>query len=141
MIQSFYSYVFTQKKGKYVIVKPCTQMFLASLLYKLKIINSLNVYQEVNGYTNCNNTIEYNRVLVNEKEQFIDTYYSHENKTHLLLGRKVMTSLDSILKGRDITLLTKVHLVKAVVFPVVMYRCESWIIKKAECQRIDAFEL
>ena len=86
-------------------------------------------------------TIVYNRVLVNEKEQFIDTYYSHENKTHLLLGRKVMTSLDSILKGRDITLLIKVHLVKAMVFPVVMYSCESWIIKKSECQRIDAFEL
>ena len=65
----------------------------------------------------------------------------HEIKTHLLLGRKVMTNLDSILKSRDITLPTKVHLVKAVVFPVVMYGCESWTIKKAECQRIDAFEL
>ena len=57
---------------------------------------------------------------------------SHEIKRHLLLGRKVMTNLDSILKGRDINLLTKVHLVKAMVFPVVMYRCESWTIKKAE---------
>ena len=66
---------------------------------------------------------------------------SHEIKRHLLLGRKVMTNLDSILKSRDITLLTKVHLVKAMVFPVVMYGCESWTIKKAECQRIDAFEL
>ena len=66
---------------------------------------------------------------------------SHEIKRHLLLGRKVMTSLDSILKSRDITLPTKVHLVKAMVFPVVMYGCESWTIKKAECQRIDAFEL
>ena len=66
---------------------------------------------------------------------------SHEIKRHLLLGRKVMTNLDSILKSRDITLPTKVHLVKAVVFPVVMYRCESWTIKKAERQRIDAFEL
>ena len=66
---------------------------------------------------------------------------SHEIKRHLLLGRKVMTNLDSILKSRDITLLTKVHLVKAIVFPVVMYGCESWTIKKAECQRIDAFEL
>ena len=65
----------------------------------------------------------------------------HEIKTHLLIGRKVMTNLDSILKSRDITLPTKVHLVKAVVFPVVMYGCESWTIKKAECQRIDAFEL
>ena len=64
-----------------------------------------------------------------------------EIKTHLLLGRKVMTNLDSILKSRDITLSTKIHLVKAMVFPVVMYGCESWIIKKAEHQRIDAFEL
>ena len=66
---------------------------------------------------------------------------SHEIKRHLLLGRKVMTNLDSILKNRDITLLTKVHLVKAMVFPVVMYACESWTIKKTEHQRIDAFEL
>ena len=66
---------------------------------------------------------------------------SHEIKRCLLLGRKVMTNLDSILKSRDITLLTKVCLVKAMVFPVVMYGCESWTIKKAECQRTDAFEL
>ena len=66
---------------------------------------------------------------------------SHEIKRCLLLGRKVMTNLDSILKSRDITLLTKVHLVKAMVFPVVMYGCESWTIKKAEHRRIDAFEL
>ena len=66
---------------------------------------------------------------------------SHEIKRRLLLGRKVMTNLDSILKSRDITLPTKVHLVKAMVFPVVMYGCESWTIKKAEGQRIDAFEL
>ena len=66
---------------------------------------------------------------------------SHEIKRCLLLGRKVMTNLDSILKSRDITLLTKVHLVKAMVFPVVMYGCESWTIKKTEHQRIDAFEL
>ena len=66
---------------------------------------------------------------------------SHEIKRRLLLGRKVMTNLDSILKSRDITLPTKVHLVKAMVFPVVMYGCESWTVKKAECQRIDAFEL
>ena len=65
----------------------------------------------------------------------------HEIKRCLLLGRKVMTNLDSILKSRDITLSTKVHLVKAMVFPVVMYGCESWTVKKAECQRIDAFEL
>ena len=66
---------------------------------------------------------------------------SHKIKEHLLLGRKVMTNLDSILKGKDITLATKVRLVKAMVFPVVMYGCESWTIKKAEHQRIDAFEL
>ena len=66
---------------------------------------------------------------------------SHEIKRHLLLGRKVMTNLDSILKSRGITLPTKVHLVKAMVFPLVMYGCECWTIKKAKCQRIDAFEL
>ena len=66
---------------------------------------------------------------------------SYKIKRHLLLGRKAMTNLDSILKNKDITLLTKVHLVKAMVFPVVMYGCESWAIKKDECQRIDAFEL
>ena len=66
---------------------------------------------------------------------------SHEIKRHLLLGRKPMTSSDSILKSRDITLMTKVRLVKAMAFPVVMYGCESWTIQKAECQRIDAFEL
>ena len=66
---------------------------------------------------------------------------SHEIKRHLVLGRKVMTNLDSILKNRDITLSTKVHLVKATVLPVAMYGCKSWAIKKAERQRIDAFEL
>ena len=66
---------------------------------------------------------------------------SHEIKRHLLLKTKVMTNLDSILKSRDITLSTKLHLVKAMVFPVVMYGCESWTVKKAECQRIDAFEM
>ena len=66
---------------------------------------------------------------------------SHEIKRRLLLGRKVMTNLNSILKSRDITLPTKVHLVKVMVFPVVMYGCESWTVKKAEHQRIDAFEL
>ena len=66
---------------------------------------------------------------------------SHEIKRHLLLGRKVMTNLHSILKNRDITLSTKVRLVKAKVFPVVMYGCESWTIKKAECRKIDAFEM
>ena len=70
-----------------------------------------------------------------------DGDWSHEIKRCLLLGRKVMTNLDSIFKSRDITLTTKVCLVKGMVFPVVMYRCESWTVKKAECQRIDAFEV
>ena len=70
-----------------------------------------------------------------------DGDYSHEIKRHLLLGRKALTNLDSILKSRDITLPTKVRLVKAVVFPVIMYGCESWTVKKAESRRIDAFEL
>ena len=70
-----------------------------------------------------------------------DNDCSHEIKRRLLLGRKVMTNLDSILKSRDIILSTKVHLVKAMVFPVVMYGCESWTMKKAECRKIDAFEL
>ena len=71
----------------------------------------------------------------------LDVDYSHKIKRCLLLGRKVMTNPDNILKCRDITLPTKVHLIKAMVFPVVMYRCESWTIKKAEHRRIDAFEL
>ena len=71
----------------------------------------------------------------------VDSDCTHEIKRCLLLGRKAMTNLGSILKSRDITLPTKVQLVKAVFFPVVMYECESWIIKKAECQRTDAFEL
>ena len=66
---------------------------------------------------------------------------NHEIKRCLLLGRKIMTNLDSILKNRDITLSTNIHLVKAMVFPVVMYGCESWTMKKAECRRIDVFEL
>ena len=71
----------------------------------------------------------------------VDGNSSHEIKRHLLLGRKVITNLESIFKSRDITLPTKVHLVKAMVFPVVLYGCESWTVKKAERQRIDAFEL
>ena len=71
----------------------------------------------------------------------LDGYYSHEIKRYLLLGRKVMTNLDNILKSRDITLPTKVCLVKVMVFPMVMYGCENWTVKKAEHQRIDAFEL
>ena len=71
----------------------------------------------------------------------VDSDCSHEIKRCLLLGRKAMTNIDSILKSRDITLLIKVCMVKAMVFPLVMFECESWTIKKAECQRIDAFEL
>ena len=71
----------------------------------------------------------------------VDGDCSHETKRRLLLGRKVMTNLDSIFKSRDITLPTKVHLGEAMVFPVIMYGCESWTVKKAECRRIDAFEL
>ena len=70
-----------------------------------------------------------------------DSNCNHEIKRHLLLGRKVMINPDSVLKSRDITLPTKVHVVKAMVFPVVMYRCENWNIKKAKCQRIDVFKL
>ena len=68
-----------------------------------------------------------------------DGNYNHENERCLLLGRKAVTNLDSILKSRDIALLTKVHIVKAMVFTVVVYKCESWTIKKAECRRIDGF--
>ena len=71
----------------------------------------------------------------------VDGDFSHENKRHLLLGRKAMTNLDSVLKSRDITSPTNVHVVKAMVFPVVMHGCESWTIKQAECQRIYAFQL
>ena len=71
----------------------------------------------------------------------VDGDCSHEIKRHLLLGRKIMTNLSNILRNRDITLSTKIHLVKAMIFPVGMYGCESWTIKKAEHQRIDAFEL
>ena len=69
----------------------------------------------------------------------VDGDFSHEIRRCLLLGRKAMTNLDSIIKSKDITFATKVHLVKAMVFPIVMYGCETWTIKKAECQRIDAF--
>ena len=71
----------------------------------------------------------------------VDSDCSHKMKRHLFLGRKAMTNRYSLLKSRDITLLTKVHLVKAMIFPLVMYGCESWIIQKAECWRIDAFEM
>ena len=79
--------------------------------------------------------------ILEDPKSSADSDCSHEIKRHLLLGRKVMTNLDSVLKSRDITLPTKVHLVKAMVFPVVLNGCESWTVKKAVCQRIDAFEL
>ena len=79
--------------------------------------------------------------ILGDSKITVDGDCSHEMKRRLLFGRKVMTNLDSILKSRDITLPTKVHLVKAMVFPVVMYGCKSWTIKKAEHRRIDAFEL
>ena len=82
-----------------------------------------------------------NRLYFGGSKITADGDCSHEIKRYLLLGRKVMTKLDSILKTKDIALSTKVHLVKAMVFPVVMYGCESWTVKKAERQRIDAFEL
>ena len=71
----------------------------------------------------------------------VDSDCNHKIKRRLLLGRKAMTNLENIMKNRNITLLAKVHIVKAMIFPVVMYRCESWTIRKAECQRIDVFEL
>ena len=91
-----------------------------------------------NRWGNSGNSV---RLYVFGSKITADGDCSHEIKRHLLLGRKVMTNLDSVLKSRDITLPTKVHLVKAMVFPVVMYGCENWTVNKAECQRIDAFEL
>ena len=92
---------------------------------------------QVNGETV--ETVTY--IIFGGSKIIADGDCSHEIKRHLLLGRKVMTNPDSILQSRDIALSTNVHLVKAMVFPVVMYGCESWTINKAECQRIDAFEL
>ena len=86
-------------------------------------------------------TMETDRLYFGGSKITADGDCSHEIKRHFLLGGKAMTNLDSIFKSRDITLPTKVHLVKATVFPVVMYGCESWTIKKAQCQRNDAFEL
>ena len=87
------------------------------------------------------NNVNSNRLYFSVSKITADGDCSHEIKRRLFLGRKAMTNLDSILKSRDITLPTNVHLVKAMVFPVVMYGCESWTIKRAECQRIDTFEL
>ena len=103
------------------------------MLHKLNIMQPLNLPTKV-----YNNNWKY---IMKNRRINADGDCSHEIKRCLILGRKVMTNLDSILKSRDITLPTKVHLVKAMVLPVVMYGCESWTVKKAECQRIDAFEL
>ena len=92
----------------------------------------------VNRWGNSGNSV---RLYLGGSKITADGDFSHEIKRHLLLERKIMTNLDSILKSKDITLPTKVRLVKAMVFPVVTYGCESWAIRKAECQRIDAFEL
>ena len=91
-----------------------------------------------NRWGNSGNSV---RLYFLDSKITADCDCSHEIKRHLLLERKVMTNLDSILKNRDITSPTKVHIVKAIVFPVVMYGCDSWAVKKAEHQRIDAFEL
>ena len=91
-----------------------------------------------NGWENSGNS---ERLYFGGLKITADGDCSYEIKRRLLLGRKAMSNLGRILKSRDITLPTKIHLVKAIVFPVVMYRCESWTIKKPECQRIDAFEL
>ena len=91
-----------------------------------------------NRWGNNGNSV---RLILGGSKITADDDCSHEIKRHLFLGRKVITNLDTILKSRDITLPTKVCLIKAMVFPVVMYGCESWTVKKAECQRIDPFEL
>ena len=110
---------------------------------KLNIqITKIMAFGHINSWQIDGETMEIVRDFVFLGSKFtVDGDRSHEMKRCLLIGSKAMTNLDSILKSRDITLLTKVHLVKAMVFPVVMYGCESWTIKKAECQRIDAFEL
>ena len=119
------------------------------LVYFLFVVQIRQFYGSILQFLNTSHCLSIDRETVETVSDFIfwgskisaDGDCSHEIKRCLLLGRKVMSNLDSILKSRDITLLTKVHLVKAMVFPIVMYGCESWTIKKAECQRIDAFEL
>ena len=106
-------------------------------IQKTKILASCHITSwQING-----ETMETETLFWGSSKITADGDCNHEIKRHLLLGRKAITNLDSILKSRDITLPTKVCIVKALVFPVVMYGCESWTIKKAECQRIDAFEL
>ena len=107
-------------------------------IQKTKIMVSRTI---TSWQTNGGNSGNSDRLYFLGSKITADGECSHELKRCLLLGRKVMTNLDSILKSRDITLPTKVRLVKAMIFPIVMYGCESWTIKKAECRRIDAFEL
>ena len=107
-------------------------------IQKTKIMSSRSHHFMANRWGNGGNSV---RLYFFGSKITADGDRSHEIKRHLLLGRKVMTNLGSIMKSRDITLPTKVHLVKAMVFPVVMYGCESWTVKKAEYQRIDSFEL
>ena len=112
-----------------------TLMFTGLNIQKTKIMASSPITSwEIDGETM--ETVR-DTILVGSKIT-ADGDYSHEIERHLVLGRKVMTNLGRILKSRDITLPTKVHLVKAMVFPIVMHECESWTIKKAECQRINA---
>ena len=127
---------------------------LKSLLMKVKVESEkvglkLNIQKTKIMASGCITSCKIDGETVETVSDFVflgskitaDGECSHEIKRRLLLGRKVMTNLDSIFKSRDITLPTKVHLVKALVFPVVMFGCESWTVKKAERQRIDAFEL
>ena len=117
------------------VKEECEKVGLKLNIQKTKIMASGPIPSwQINGETVADFTFLGSKITA-------DSDCSHEIKRPLLLGRKVMTNLDSILRSRDITLSTKVHLVKAMVFPVVMYGCESWTIKKAECRRIDAFEL
>ena len=127
---------------------------LKSLLMKVKVENEkvglkLNIQKikimasgPITSWQIDGETVEtVNDFILGGSKITVDGDCSHEIKRHLLLGREVMTNLDSILKSGDITLSTNVRLIKAMVFPVVMHGCESWTIKKAECQRIDAFDL
>ena len=114
----------------------CYKLFILKLkIQKTKIVASGPITSwQIDGETGADFIFLGSKITA-------DGDYSHEIKRHLLLGRNVITNLDSILKSRDITLPTKVHLVKAMVFPVVMYGCESWTVKKAEHRRIDALVL
>ena len=119
---------------------PCT-VFIIRISTPSKSLSLLRLSGNERCFGSCLDIqFQYNLIFLSSKIT-ADGDCSHEIKRCLLLGRKVMTNLDYILKNRGITLSTKVHLVKTMVFPVVMYRCESWTVKKAECRRIDAFEL